>query len=308
MTLTHPVDPPPLELTVRVGCALVYDTSARAPLLLVLKPHLGLRQLILEEKLVFGAGVPTEQLADSHGNVVYRLMLMPGRNEIVHDAIFAVPRALDNFGLPDAMVPVERLPIEVLRYTMPSRYCDSDKLMTFALQKFGHVPRGVEQVSAICEWAHKNIEYRYGSGSAVISAWDVVERGYGVCRDLAHVVVALCRAMSYASRYVSGHVPDIGVYDPGLPMDFHAYAEVYLGGYWHTFDARYNKPRIGRIKIAHGLDAVDGAFSTIYGVATLASFDVWAYQIDRAHVRVGDPIDLKKRLDGTEEVRVAMNA
>jgi transglutaminase-like putative cysteine protease len=299
------VDPPPLELAVRVGCAIVYETTARAPLLLVLKPRLDVRQLILEEKLVFGAGVPTEQLTDTHGNVVYRLMLMPGRNEIVHDAIFAVPRAVDNYGLPDDVVPIERMPIEVLRYTMPSRYCDSDKLMRFALEKFGNIPRGVEQVRAITAWAHRNIEYRYGSGSAVISAWDVVERGYGVCRDLAHVVVALCRAMSYASRYVSGHVPDIGVFDPGLPMDFHAYAEVYLGDTWHTFDARYNRERIGRVKIAHGLDAVDGAFSTIYGVATLASFDVWAYQVDRAHVRVGDPVDLTKRLDGTEELKLA---
>jgi transglutaminase-like putative cysteine protease len=302
------IDPPPLELTVRVGCKLVYETTARAPLLLVLKPRLDLRQLILEEKLVFGEGVPTEQLTDSHGNTVYRLMLTPGRNEIVHDAIFAVPSAPDNTGLSDEMIPIERLPIEVLRYTMPSRYCDSDKLLAFALQKFGHIPRGVEQVRAICAWTHQNIEYRYGSGSAVISAWDVVERGYGVCRDLAHVGVALCRAMSYASRYVSGHVPDIGVLDPDIPMDFHAYFEVYLGGHWHTFDARYNTPRIGRVKIAHGFDAVDGAFSTIYGVASLTSFEVWAYQMDRAHVRVGDAVDLTKRLDGTEELRFAMNA
>ena len=307
MNVAH-TDPPPLELTVRVGCKLVYETSERAPLLLVLKPRLDLRQLILEEKLVFGEGVPTEQLTDSHGNTVYRLMLIPGCNEIVHDAIFAVPSALDNTGLPAEMIPIERLPIEVLRYTMPSRYCDSDKLLGFALQKFGHIPRGQEQVQAICEWTNKNIEYRYGSGSAVISAWDVVERGYGVCRDLAHVGVALCRAMSYACRYVSGHVPDIAVADPDIPMDFHAYYEVYLGGYWHTYDARYNTPRIGRVKIAHGFDAVDGAFSTIYGVASLTSFEVWAYQMDRKHVRVGDPIDLTKRLDGTEELRFAPNA
>jgi transglutaminase-like putative cysteine protease len=111
--------------------------------------------------------------------------------------------------------------------------------------------------------------------------------------------------MSYATRYVSGHVADIGVFDPGIPMDFHAYFEVYLGGHWHTYDARYNTPRIGRIKIAHGLDAVDGAFSTIYGSATLSRFEVWAYQIDRSQVRVGDPIDLSKRLDGTTEVRLS---
>jgi transglutaminase-like putative cysteine protease len=270
----------------------------------VLKPRLDLRQLILEEKLVFGAGLPTQQLSDTHGNTVYRLMLMPGRNQILHDAIFSVPRVPDNYGLPSAVVPVERLPISVLRYTMPSRYCDSDKLMSFALTKFGHISRGAEQAQAICTWVHENIEYRFGSGSPLISAWDVVERGFGVCRDLAHVTVALCRALSLPARYVTGHVPDIGVIDPGVPMDFHAYAEVYLGGCWHTYDARYNMQRIGRVKIAHGLDAVDGAFSTIFGVATLASFEVWAYQIERSQVRVGDPIDLTKRLDGTEELKL----
>lgn len=304
MAIADFVDPPPLELTVRVGCALAYEITAPTPLFLLLKPGLGLRQLILEEKLVFGAGLPTQQLTDTHGNTVYRLMLKPGRNEIIHDAIFSVPLVPDNYGLPTGLVPIERLPMEVLRYTMPSRYCDSDKLMQFALSKFGHVPRGVDQVQAVCTWVNRNIEYRYGSGSPLISAWDVVDRGYGVCRDLAHVLVALCRALSFPSRYVTGHVPDIGVNDPGTPMDFHAYSEVYLGGCWHTYDARYNTPRIGRVKIVHGLDAVDGAFSTLYGTGTLASFDVWAYQIERSRVRVGDPIDLTKRLDGTEDLKI----
>ena len=305
MTAPEFIDPPPLELTVRVGCALVYETAVPAPLFLVLKPGIGLRQLILEERMMFGAGLPTQQLTDTHGNVVYRLMLMPGCNEIVHDAIFCVPSVPDNYGLPDGIVPIERLPIDVLRYTMPSRYCDSDKLLAFALSKFGAIPQGVAQARAISTWVHENIEYRFGSGSPLISAWDVVDRRFGVCRDLAHVTVALCRAMSLPARYVSGHVPDIGVLDPGVPMDFHAYCEVYLGGFWHTFDARYNMPRIGRVKIAHGLDAVDGAFSTIFGDAKLTKFEVWAYQIDRNQVRVGDPIDLTKRLDGTEELKLS---
>jgi transglutaminase-like putative cysteine protease len=175
--------------------------------------------------------------------------------------------------------------------------------MDFAWTKFGHAANGVERVRAICDWVHHNIEYRYGSGSPFISAWDVVERGYGVCRDLAHVGVALCRTFSLPTRYVSGHVPDIGVLDPGSPMDFHAYFEVFLGGHWHTFDARYNVPRIGRVKIAHGMDAIDSAFSTIYGEATLTEFQVWAYQIERSQVRVGDPVDLSKRLDGTAELK-----
>lgn len=86
-------------------------------------------------------------------------------------------------------------------------------------------------------------------------------------------------------------------------MDFHAYMEVYVGHRWHTYDARFNVPRLGRVKIAAGLDAVDGAFSTIFGAASLALFQVWSYQVDPAEVHIGDPIDMSKRLDGTPELR-----
>lgn len=292
------------HLTVRVGCALAYEATQAVPALLVLKPPLDRHQLALEERLAFGHDLPVTQLVDTHGNTVFRMTLRPGLNEIRHDAIFSVPNLPDNHGLPTEPVPVAKLPLEVLRYTLPSRYCDSDKLMDVAWQAFGALPNGVERVQAICDWVHHRIEYRYGSGSALISAWDVVQRGYGVCRDLAHVCVALCRTFNLPARYVSGHLPDIGVPDPGIPMDFHAYFEVYLGGQWHTFDARHNEPRIGRIKIAHGMDAVDAAFATLYGDARLARFDVWAYQIAHGDVRVGDPVDLSRRLDGTPEIRL----
>lgn len=295
---------PPLDLAVRVGCSLVYETITPAPALLAVKPRLDFRQLILEEKLIFGPGLHAEELTDTHGNIVYRVILSPGRNEFSHDAIVSVPGVPDNVGLADDAVVIESAPVSVMRYMLPSRFCDSDKLADFAWKKFGDIAHGVERVRAICDWVHHNIEYRYGSGSPLISAWDVVQRGYGVCRDLAHVGIALARAFNLPARYVSGHVPDIGVPDPGTAMDFHAYFEVYLGGHWHTFDARYDQPRIGRIKIAHGMDAIDAAFATIFGAATLTHFEVWAYQIDRSQVRVGDPVDLSKRLDGTVEVKL----
>ena len=133
----------------------------------------------------------------------------------------------------------------------------------------------------------------------------MLARRHGVCRDFAHVGIALCRALNLPARYVTGHLPDIGYVDPGSPMDFHAYFEVYLDGNWFAYDPRYNVPRIGRVKIACGLDAVDCAFATIYGPATLTYFEVWAYQVPPNTVSVGDPIDLSKRLDGSEEVRYA---
>ncbi len=158
-------------------------------------------------------------------------------------------------------------------------------------------------MQAICNWVHDNIEYRYLSGRSDLSASEVIARRYGVCRDFAHAVIALCRAFNLPARYVTGHLPDIGFNDPGTPMDFHAYCEVYLGQEWLTFDARFNLPRIGRVKVAHGADAVDGAFATIYGEANLSHFEVWAYQVNPQQVSVGDPIDLSKRLDGTQTLR-----
>jgi hypothetical protein len=110
-------------------------------------------------------------------------------------------------------------------------------------------------VQAICDWVHNNIEYRFMSGRSDLSASEVIERRYGVCRDFAHAAIALCRAFNLPARYVTGHLPDIGYVDPGTPMDFHAYCEVYLGPGMADFRSalqysahrpRKSRPRFGR--------------------------------------------------------------
>ena len=294
----------PLNSTVRVGCNLAYETSVPTPVLFVLKPRLEDRVLVMQEKLTFGIGRPSYEFQDSHGNLTYRSTLMPGRNEIQHDALVAVSSLPDRREIMGGIVPVGQLASELLRYTLPSRYCDSDKLMNFAWQQFGHIAHGLPRVQAICDWVHDNIEYRFGSGRPDLSASEVMARRHGVCRDFAHTAIALCRAFNLPARYVTGHLPDIGFNDPGTAMDFHAYCEVYLGNEWLTFDPRFNIPRIGRVKVAHGQDAVDGAFATIYGEASLTHFEVWAYQVNPQQVSLGDPIDLTKRLDGTTTIRL----
>ncbi len=293
-----------LNITVRVGCRLAYETTVQTPVLFVLKPRLEGRVLVMQEKLSFGIGQPAYEFQDSHGNITYRSMFMPGRNEIRHDALVAVSSLPDSRDLMGPIVPVGQLPFELLRYTLPSRYCDSDKLMDFAWNQFGQTVHGLPRVQAISDWVHNNIEYRFGSGRPDLSASEVIARRHGVCRDFAHAAIALCRAFNLPARSVTGHLPDIGYTDPGTPMDFHAYCEVYLGQEWLTFDPRYNVPRIGRVKVAHGMDAVDGAFATIYGEANLSYFEVWAYQVNPLNVSVGDPIDLSKRLDGSLTVRL----
>lgn len=294
----------PLNITVRVGCHIVYDTTVPTPVLIVVKPRLDGSLLVVQEKLSFGIGQPSYEFQDPHGNITYRATLMPGRNEIRHDALVAVSSLPDSREVHWPIAPIGELPSDLLRYTLPSRYCDSDKLMNFAWSQFGQTVHGLQRVRAICDWVHHHIQYRFGSGRPDLSASDIIERRFGVCRDFAHCAIALCRAFNLPARYVTGHLPDIGCLDPGTPMDFHAYCEVYLGREWLTFDPRFNTERIGRVKIAHGSDAVDGAFATIYGEAKLSYFQVWAYQVDPLEVSVGDPVDLGKRMDGSPLIRL----
>ncbi len=293
-------------MTVRVGCRLAYQTIQPTPIFLLVRPRDDSHdQIILSEKLTFPCNEGAQQVRDTHGNITHRWTLPPGQTVVIHDAIVEVSPKPDDTNFKKFSVPIEEISSETLRYTLPSRYCDSDKLLAFSAQQFGYLINGVDKVIAICNWVQKNIQYVTCSGRPDLSASEVMARGYGVCRDFAHVAIALCRALNLPTRYVTGHLPDIGCFDPGSPMDFHAYFEVYLEHQWRVFDARFNVPRIGRVKIAHGLDAVDGSFSTVYGQAQLTSFEVWAYQIDRNMVSVGDPIDLTKRLDGTPVIRFA---
>jgi transglutaminase-like putative cysteine protease len=296
--------PSNFDITVRVGCSLVYEATGSASLLLNLKLAADPRRSVLFEALALGDNLPFEEFADSHGNNVYRVALNSGTNCFRHDAIVAVPSQPDNHGLvPGQPEAIAELPAALLRYTMPSRYCDSDKLTNFAWEKFGHVEHGWARVQAISRWIHQNIEYRYMSGQPDLSASDILQRGYGVCRDFAHLAIALNRTFNLPARYVTGHLPDIGFPSPEDHMDFHAYGEVYIGGTWFTTDARFDVPRIGRIRVSCGQDAVDGAFSTIYGGANLTYFQVWAYQVARGTVGVGDPIDFTQRLDNDRTIR-----
>jgi len=295
---------PLFDVTLRVGCHLVYEVTGTTTLLLNVQPLRDRQHLVIAQSLTLGPDLPVDEYVDAHGNHVYRLMLRPGANTMHHDAIVAVSSRPDNHDFGDTTpVPVNELPPGLLRYTLPSRYCDSDKLTNFAWEKFGHIEHGLPRVRAISEWLHQNIQYTYLSGRPDLSACEVLQRGYGVCRDFAHLEIALNRTFNLPARYVTGHVPDIGFPDPLGHMDFHAYTEVYLGRHWYTSDARFHVPRIGRVKVSCGLDAVDGAFSTIYGGANLSYFEIWAYQVARGSTAVGDPIDLSQRLDNRWEIQ-----
>jgi transglutaminase-like putative cysteine protease len=295
----------PLDLTLRLGCECVYRTLQPTVALVMFTPSQGETQVIREQRIHFEPGLTPQEFKDEHNNIVYRLRLRPGVNLLRYDAIVKVPSIREDAFWEDGLLAAHELPPHVLHYTLPSRYADSDKLRDFAWQHFGNVPNGLERVRAICSWVHQNIEYRTGSGDATLSASEVLARRYGVCRDLAHVSIALCRTFNIPTRYVTGYIPDVGVVDPGTPGDFHAYFEVYLADRWQVFDSRSRNARIGRVRIAVGHDAVNCAFTTVYGEAALGRFEVWTHQIDARDASTALPVDLSRRLDGVEAIRFA---
>jgi transglutaminase-like putative cysteine protease len=156
-------------------------------------------------------------------------------------------------------VPVAKLDGHVLPYLFPSRYCQSDKLFRLAQDKFGRIKDIYGKVEAIVNWIHKNVEYLSGSTNSQTSAFDTVTERAGVCRDFAHLGIALCRALSIPARYFTGYAYQLN------PPDFHACFEAYIGDHWVIFDATKLVPLNGLVKIATGRDAADAAVSSIFG-------------------------------------------
>lgn len=169
---------------------------------------------------------------------------------------------------PDALeeVAVRCLPLEVMPYIYPSRYCQSDRLLKFAATEFGIVPPGYRRVLAIQDWVRRRVAFTPNSTTSTTSALDTVVEGVGVCRDFAHLMIAMCRALNVPARIVSG--TDYGA-DPALgPPDFHAYVEAYLQDRWYLFDPSGTGIPMGFVRLGTGRDAADIAFATIFGAVT----------------------------------------
>lgn len=222
--------------------------------------------------------LPNWTYLDLFGNRCRRLTAPAGDLMIWGDATIA------DSGLPDPIlpnareIPVADLPDDCLVYLMGSRYCETDRLSQIAWDLFGHLAPGWSRVQAICDYVHGHIQFDYMQARATRTAYEAWEERIGVCRDFAHLGVALCRCMNIPARYVNGHMGDIGV--PVVdPMDFSAWMEVWLDGAWHTFDPRNNKPRIGRIVVARGRDATDVPLINSFGPHILKSFRVWTYEV-----------------------------
>jgi transglutaminase-like putative cysteine protease len=139
-------------------------------------------------------------------------------------------------------------------------------------------------VQAVCDWVHAHVRFGYGFARPTKTAADVYAERQGVCRDFMHLAVTFCRCLNIPARYATGYLGDIGVPPAPSPMDFSAWFEAFLGGRWYTFDARHNVPRVGRILMAYGRDAVDVALTTSFGSARLERFSVWTDEVPAARL------------------------
>lgn len=264
---------------IRVGYEIVIESKAETVLILALSPHSS-----IDGRIIGAPGVqtepelPLEEFLDSFGNRLTRLRAPVGRLKLWSDCIVEVDGKPDEFNWNAQQEDVGDLPPETLQFLTASRYCDSDALAPEALRLFGDTPPGWARVQAICNHVHNQLTFGYGFGRPTKTASEAQREKTGVCRDFAHLSIAMCRAMNIPARYASGYLGDVGVPYSG-PGDFCAWFEAWLGGRWYTFDARYNTPRIGRVLMVRGRDAADGAMITSFGAYDLKEFRVWTDEV-----------------------------
>lgn len=240
------------------ACNLIFDIAAPAPFVLMLRPRSGAQQWIAREEYRLEPSVPVFEYTDGYGNLCQRLIAPVGTFEIYTSAEVMTADSVDQgFGTP--FVEIQNLPDPVLSYLLPSRYCESERFHDMASEIAAGQRPGYDQVSAIVDWLRRNIQYRPGSSDVPISAAEVNAKGEGVCRDLAHLGIAMTRSLSIPARMVVGYLHRLE------PMDLHAWFEAYVGDRWYLFDATQSHPRSGYVAIGYGRDAADVAVYNQFG-------------------------------------------
>lgn len=261
-------------MRIRCGFEITYECPQPTPMLALLNVHSSRHQDLetldtvrTEPPLAIG------QYHDGFGNLCSRLVLPPGRTVLSADFVVRDSGEPDPVHPEAQQHPVEALPDDVIVFLLASRYCETEHLSDLAWKLFGDIPPGWARAQAIVAYAHERITFGYQHARPTKTAFEAHEERLGVCRDYAHLAITLCRCMNIPARYCTGYLPDIGVPVDG-EMDFSAWFEAYLGGAWRIFDARHNRPRIGRVLMARGRDAADAAITTNFGPTLLAGFKV----------------------------------
>ncbi|WP_068078520.1 transglutaminase-like domain-containing protein [Novosphingobium lentum] len=279
-------------MLIRAGYDINFMANSPTPMIAMLNLHPSRAQdLRTPHRIVANRPVPMEDFTDSFGNVCTRLTVPAGGVSLSCDFV------IEDSGEPDRQSPYARqhspveLPADVLVYLLGSRYCETDRLSDIAWNLFGSTAPGWARVQAIVDYAHRRMTYGYQHARSTRTAWEGHQEQVGVCRDFAHLAIALCRCMNIPARYCSGYLGDIGIAPVDVAMDFHAWFEVYLGGAWHSFDARHNVPRIGRILMATGRDAADTPLTTAFGSVWLGGFKVVTDEV-ADHANAGEMLRL----------------
>lgn len=242
----------------RTSCNICFEVDLPTPLILMLRPRSGWNQWIAKESYTIKPTVQVCEYTDSYGNLCQRLIAPPGGLSIHTDADIHTSEQIDTApGAP--FDEVQTLPDSVLTYLLPSRYCESDRFIDLAQEIVTGCVPGYDQVAALDRWLRANIRLDPDAAQCQLSAVEVNLVGQGVCRDLAHLGIALCRALCIPARMVVGYLYGL------QPMDFHAWFEAYVGGRWYTFDPTQHQPRGGRVIVAYGHDAADVAIFTQFG-------------------------------------------
>jgi transglutaminase-like putative cysteine protease len=267
-------------MLIRAGFEMTFELPSPAPMVALLDIHPERAGSVRRAGgLRVEPRVDVSAFTDRFGNRAQRLVAPAGRVRLWDDLV------VEDSGLPDPVatgarqVPVEDLPPEVLVFLMASRYCEVDRLVEVAWDLFGKSPEGWPRVQAVCDWVNANVAFGYPFARPTKTAFDTYQERAGVCRDLNHLALTFCRCLNIPARYATGYLGDIGIPPQPSPMDFSGWFEAYLDGHWYTFDARHNIPRIGRVLVAHGRDAVDAALTTIFGANQLLSFTVWTDEV-----------------------------
>jgi transglutaminase-like putative cysteine protease len=267
-------------MRVSIGCRLRYSFPQPTPMIAMLNVHYSrFGDLERADYLVTSPSVPLESYRDGFGNWCTRMLAPEGDFTLSTDGIFR------DTGQPDPVFPdaqqhaVQDLPFETLVFLQGSRYCDTDLLSEEAWRLFETTEPGWSRVQAICDFVHGHVRFDYMQAKATRTASQAMAEQQGVCRDFAHLAIALCRCMNIPARYCTGYLSDIGEPLPHPPGDFAAWMEVFLSGEWHMFDPRNNKPRFARILIARGRDAADVPLTQTFGENTLTEFKVWTDEL-----------------------------
>ena len=253
---------------IRTTCNLKFEMADPTPLIFMLRPRSGLQQCIARETYTLLPSVPVLEYTDIFGNLCQRMVAPAGEFAVFTSADVMTADVVDK--APGAsFVEIQYLPDAILSYLLPSRYCESDRFGDLAREIVDGEQLGYDQVHRISDWIRNSISYNPGSSAFPLSAVEVNLQGEGVCRDLAHLGIALCRSISIPARLVAGFLYGL------KPMDLHAWFEAYVGGRWYTFDPTDDELRGGRLAVAYGRDAADVAIYHQFGPpAIFSSMDV----------------------------------